>query len=87
MIFNLKGMNTINYEQAIKDLENAGEGMPEGRLYHMAFSTNAGFRVIDVWESEELFKKFGRTLMPIMQKFNIDPGKPEFHEIHNIIKG
>lgn len=87
MIFRLKGMNPTNYNQSIKELESAGAGMPEGRQYHMGFTTQEGFTVIDVWQSQDLFNKFGETLMPIMHKYNIDPGQPEIHEVLNIIKG
>ena len=32
---------------------------------------NLGFRVVDVWESEEAFKKFGETLVPLLQALGI----------------
>lgn len=87
MTFTPTGMDASKYDEVIKELEAAGAGMPAGRLYHIGFNTGGTFKVIDVWESQELFNKFGETLMPILQKLNIDPGQPEVVEIHNLIKG
>ena len=82
-----KSMSTAKYDECIKRLEEAGAGAPKGRLYHACYGNSEDLRVFDVWESNELFEEFGQTLMPILQKLNIDPGQPEISEIHNIIVG
>jgi len=61
-VFTIPSMNTERYTQVIKDLEAAGQGMPEGRLYHVAVRLEDGsFIVTDVWESTELLDAFGKT--------------------------
>lgn len=87
MTFTPNGMDTTKYNEAIKQLEAAGAGMPPGRLYHVAFSSGGVFKVIGVWESQEAFNTFGQTLVPILQKLGVDPGQPEIAEVQNIIKG
>jgi len=34
--------------------------------------TEGGFRVVDVWESEEAVQKFAEKLMPIRQELGIE---------------
>ena len=82
-----RSMDARQYEEVIKRLENAGASTPVGRLYHVCFGTGSSLRVVDVWESQEAFNAFGQTLLPILGQVGIDPGQPEFAEVHNIIQG
>ena len=86
MYFSPKGMDASGYDVVIKELEAAGAGSPKGRLHHSAFDTSDGFRVYDVWASQEDFDAFGATLVPILQKQGIDPGQPDVVELHNLIQ-
>jgi hypothetical protein len=80
-------MNASQYDEALKQLENAGASTPQGRLYHVCFGTGNNLRVLDVWESQETFNAFGQTLIPILQRVGVDPGQPEISEVHNTIQG
>ncbi len=82
-----QGVNAAKYDEIVRRLEAAGAGAPAGRLYHVCFGNKEELRVSDIWDSMENFEEFGKTLMPIMQDLGIDPGQPEFFEVHNIIKG
>jgi len=84
--FAAPGLTAAKYEECIKKLEQAGQGSPAGRLYHVCFGEKDNLRVSDIWDSRESFEKFGQTLMPIMQELGIE-GEPEFFEVHNIIEG
>ena len=75
------------YDSTLKDLENAGAGAPDGRLYHCAMAAPGGVHVFDVWESKEKFEAFGATLMPILTAAGVDPGEPSISQIHNTIVG
>ena len=85
--FRPKSMSTNKYDDIIKRLEKAGAGNPKGRLYHVCFGDKDNLNVIDVWDTQQNFDKFGQTLMPLLKQLNVDPGEPEIKEIHNIIKG
>jgi hypothetical protein len=87
MYFTPTGFTKSKYDEAIKRLDDAGAGAPDGRLYHFCMETDDGVSVFDVWESEEKFAKFGETLVPIMTELGTDPGQPMVLPIHNIIKG
>jgi len=80
-------MTAQQYDEAIRRLEAAGVGKPAGRLHHVCFGTGDKLKVVDIWESEEAFQKFGETLMPIMQEIGLDPGQPSTEPVHNILRG
>ena len=75
------------YDQIMKELEEAGAGSPEGRLYHVFCTKEGGGLVVSVWESAELFQQFGQTLVPIIKKVGGTPTEPQIYPVGNIIKG
>jgi hypothetical protein len=79
-------MNAQQYDEAIRRLQAAGAGSPPGRLHHVCFGEGNNLKVVDIWESQEAFERFGQTLMPIMQEIGLDPGQPQVAPVHNVIK-
>ena len=87
-VFELSSMTTEKYDQAIGGLESAGQGNPEGRLYHVASVREDGsIIVIDIWESSELLAEFGKTLIPVLEKVGVSPVEPKVYPVHNVIGG
>lgn len=41
------------------------------RLHHQCFESGDGFTVIDLWQSEDSFAKFGEVLGPILQDLGL----------------
>lgn len=74
-----------NYEETVRkltggksQLESPSDWPVEGLLVHAAGESPQGFRVVDVWESEEACARFGEKLQPILQEVGItDP--PELY--------
>jgi len=87
IVFTPPSMDAAKYDEIIRRLNEAGQGAPAGRLYHACYGSGDRLRVFDVWDSRESFENFGQTLMPILQEMGVDPGQPEFSEIHNTIEG
>jgi hypothetical protein len=85
--FTPSGFTHDKYDEALRQLEAAGAGAPEGRSYHVAIETDGEIQVFDVWESEATFDAFGQTLMPIMNGLGVDPGEPMVARVHNVIQG
>lgn len=75
------------YDEALRQLEAAGAGAPEGRSYHVALETDGEINVFDVWESQAAFDAFGATLMPILTGLGVDPGTPMVAPVRNVIEG
>ncbi|MBA3374469.1 MAG: hypothetical protein H0U00_01405 [Actinobacteria bacterium] len=67
-------------------LESPADWPVEGLLVHAAGQGANGFRVVDVWESEDAFRGFGDTLMPILQELGIEE-QPEVYPAHTFVSG
>jgi hypothetical protein len=75
------------YDEATRQLEEAGAGAPEGQLHHVAIDLDGRIGIFDLWESQEAFEAFGATLMPILASLEVNPGTPTVAQVHNEIKG
>lgn len=55
-----------DYQRVVKEL---GDGAPDGLIVHVAGPYGEGFRIIDVWESEEAYNQFrDERLMPAFER-------------------
>jgi hypothetical protein len=86
MYFRPKDFTRAQYEQAMALLERAGAGRPAGRTHHSSFGSDDAVMVYDVWESQEQFDEFGKTLIPILSELGVDPGQPEVTHVINIVQ-
>ena len=82
-----EGFTPEKYKQTISQLEAAGAGSPKGRSYHAALESNGQIQVFDIWESQEDFDAFGKTLMPILDGLGVELREPMVATVHNIITG
>jgi hypothetical protein len=55
-----------------------------GLLVHAAGESAKGFRVVDVWESEDALRRFGEKLMPTLQEVGVE-GDPEIYPAHAFV--
>jgi heme-degrading monooxygenase HmoA len=77
----VEGATQQEYEDVVRRMtggkksrmESPSDWPVEGLLAHAAGQTEEGrFRVVDVWESEEAFNRFGETLQPVLQDLGMD---------------
>ncbi len=79
-----------SYEESIRRLmnkenaESPSDWPVEGLVAHIAGDAGSGFRVVDVWESEEAFRRFGEALAPVMKNIGIE-GEPQVYAAHTIV--
>ena len=91
-VFQSSSLTQEKYEEAVRRLtggkksrmESVADWPVEGLLAHAAGQGPSGFRVVDVWASEEAFQRFGEKLMPIMQAIGIE-GQPEVYPTHAFV--
>jgi hypothetical protein len=91
-VFESPSLTREKYEQAVRRLtggkrarmESTADWPVGGVLVHVAGQTAKGFRVIDVWESEEAFGRFGEKLMPILKEVGVE-GAPEIYQAHAFV--
>jgi hypothetical protein len=84
MVDNPHGSQEI-YDRLRKQL---GLEKPAGGIFHVAGpSPNGGWRVIEVWESEEDAKRFvTERLLPAFEAIGAPPAPPpEFWPVHNYL--
>jgi hypothetical protein len=90
-VFQGPNVTQEEYEASVKRLtggkarmEKPGDWPVPGLLVHAAGQGPNGFRVVDVWESEAAFQKFGEKLMPIMKELGME-SKPEVYPAHTFV--
>ena len=57
----------------------------DGILFHVAGPTENGWRVVDVWESEEALEAFGAKLGPALEAAGVDAPPPNIFGVHKLI--
>jgi hypothetical protein len=65
-------------------MESASDWPIEGLLLHVAGESAQGFRVVDVWESEDACNRFGEVLEPILKEVGVEV-QPEIYEAHTFV--
>jgi len=85
------GLTQESYEEAVRRLtdgktrlESPADWPVEGLLVHAAGEAEGGFRVVDVWESEEAVRRFGETLVPILREVGVE-AEPEMYPAHTFV--
>ncbi len=91
-VFQSPSLTQATYEESVRQLTGglarmgtSADWPVPGLLVHVAGQGPNGFRVVDVWESEDAFQKFGETLMPIMKAIGIE-GAPEVYPSHTVVR-
>jgi hypothetical protein len=89
-VFQSPSLTQERYEESVRrltgktQLESPADWPVEGLLAHIAGQAPSGFCVVDVWESEEAFGRFGETLMPILQDIGVE-GQPEIYPAQTFV--
>ena len=86
-----QGVTQEQYEESVRrlaggksQLESPSDWPVEGLLAHVAGQAASGFRVVDVWESEEAFARFGDHLIPILRDMGVQ-SQPEVYPAHTFV--
>jgi hypothetical protein len=85
------GFTREQYEESVRRLHPDGGQLAspsdwpvEGLLVHIAGEGENGFRVVDVWESEDAVQRFGDIITPIMRELGVE-GDPEIYPTHTFV--
>ena len=90
-VFQSPSFTQEQYDESVRKITGGKESVEspadwpvEGLLSHIAGQGPNGFRVVDVWASEEAFRRFGETLMPVLQEIGVE-GEPEIYSTHAFV--
>ena len=85
IIFSATGVTQAQYDQVRNEVVPDNK-LPLGMLYHAGGPAQNGWRVVEVWESQEAAERFFKEkLGAALQKANITV-QPEFFQVHNIME-
>jgi hypothetical protein len=79
--FNFPNVSLKQYDGVWDDLRAAGFSHPKGLI---APTPDGGLLVVDVWESQQAFDEFGKTLMPLIAKRDIPMIQPKVFPVHYV---
>jgi len=86
-----EGVTQEQYEESVRKLTGGKERMESpadwpvpGLLAHIPGQGEKGFRVVDVWESQEALDAFAARLMPILEEIGVQ-GTPEVYPAHTYV--
>ena len=86
VLLEFPGVTREQYEQLAQDMSQSGS--PEGNLIHVCGPTSdEGWRIVDVWESQEAFERFANELLiPRAQARGFpQPSKREFFQPYHVL--
>jgi len=75
------------YDAATQAINIDESNLPEGSVLHVAGpSPTGGWRVVEVWESEDAARKFDEEqLMPVLQQVGVERPEPQVWQAHNLV--
>ena len=82
--FSPPSLTADQYDSAVRRLTEEGVLPAEGLDYEICFGREGQLKVSQVWDSREQLEAFAARLQPILSELGIDPGEPEFLEVHNV---
>ena len=86
----VEGVEQELYEESIRRLmgkeraESPSDWPVEGLLVHITGQGENGFRVVDVWESQEALDTFAAHLLPVLDEIGME-AKPEIYPTHTFV--
>jgi hypothetical protein len=83
--FSPASLTADQYDQAVRRLTEEGVFPADGLDYEICFGPEGHLSVSQVWDTHEQLEAFGARLQPILVELGIDPGEPQFLEVHNVI--
>jgi hypothetical protein len=88
MIAEMHGATPELYEQVNSKMGVDKDHLPDGLIQHLAGKADDGLVAVDVWDSEDSFKRFAEErLGPALRELGVPPDmKPTVHQVHKMIE-
>jgi hypothetical protein len=86
-LFDNPNVTQEQYDQSSQAIGVTSENVPDGGILHVAGpGPNGGWRVVEIWESEDAARKFDEEeVEPVLQQAGIQRPAPEKWEVHRLI--
>jgi hypothetical protein len=91
VLLEFPGATREQYEYTVKKLlkgrrNKLADWPTKGVLAHMAGPMSGGWRVVDVWQSEAAFKRFGKLLLPILKEAGLPEVEPKIFPLVRFVR-
>jgi hypothetical protein len=81
------GLTRQQYDEVNRRLEGSAAWPPDGMDMHVMFGTEGDLRVSEIWDSEEQWRAFADTLLPVLNEVGVRMGgDPEVFQVHELAK-
>jgi len=82
---NFRGATLDQYDQILELMGLTSGDIPPGALFHWVARTDDGIRVVDVWETREIFDRFAEEQIgPYTREAGItEAPEMRFYDVHN----
>lgn len=94
VVFDLPGMTQAQYEKSAEmvagrpgPVKSPADWPVSGLISHTAAPTPNGWLVVDVWESEDAFQEFGKTILPILKELGVPDAQPKIYPVFSVVTG
>lgn len=85
LVVEFPGGTQQQYDRSVAALDLQGHTML-GALFHVAGPCEGGWRVVDVWESQEAFDRFvGEHLAPLLPQLGLTPPTVTAWPVHTLL--
>jgi hypothetical protein len=86
-MFDNPAVTQEQYDAASQQVGVTPGNMPEGGILHVAGQgPDGGWRVVEIWESEEAARKFDEERVePVLQQVGIQRPAPAVWQVHNLV--
>ena len=86
IMIEFSGATLAQYDQVLKRM-NLTDTTPPGAIFHVCGATKDGIRIVDVWESQEIFDKFAKDQIgPFTKEFGMPQPKITSWPVHKFLK-
>jgi hypothetical protein len=85
-MFDNPNVTKEQYDAASKQI-GAADNMPEGGILHVAGEgPDGGWRVLEIWETEEAARKFDEERVePVLRQVGVQRPAPSVWQVHNLL--
>jgi hypothetical protein len=84
LTFNASGVTEAQYNQVAKEVMPENE-LPSGMLNHIAGATPTGWRVVEVWQSQEAADQFFNDKLGAALKRAAITVQPEAFDVYKVL--
>jgi len=86
-MFDNPNVTQEQYDASSKQIGVTSGNMPEGGVLHVAGpGPEGGWRVLEIWESEDAARKFDEERVePVLQQAGIKRPEPQRWQVHNLV--